>query len=348
MPPRTTSNKLSLIFTTLLLLASLTHAAPQFGLRPPSFINGMPGRVQMQSIVQQRHQTKTLLYRKAIAELRRNPKIADIPQCTRNIANAQLCLPIQKITEVPLKIANQPIANRRALFIGNQLYRDPTIPQLDTPMVDIGEIATKLQEKFDFTNIRILKDATKADTVTAMSALATEVQPGDSVLIFYAGHGYLMDDTGMGYWIPIDGAADTAVQWISNQDISKFLHAIAARQIILISDSCFSGSLTKESRNTIFAKDITAILAKRSVIAFSSGGEEPVSDVGRDGHSVFAWHFSKSLDKLHGISLGYNLFDIVKLGVITDYPQTPQYGAMISAGHQEGGEYLFITNYKPR
>jgi hypothetical protein len=31
----------------------------------------------------------------------------------------------------------------------------------------------------------------------------------------------------------------------------------------------------------------------------------------------------------------------VHRGVTKEYPQTPQYGAVVSAGHVEGGEYLF-------
>lgn len=330
-------------FAFLIFWANLANAAPPFGFRPPPFMGGMPGRVQMQSIVQQRHQSKTLLYRKAIEELRRNPKAADIPTCTRNIQDTNQCLPTQKIESIPANIINTPVSTRRALLIGNEMYSGQ-IPRLETPIDDVETIAMKLQERFDFKNVNIVKNATKAKVVAAMATLAKEAQPGDSVFIFYAGHGYLMDDTGIGYWIPIDATVDTAKQWISNQDISKFLHAIPARQIILISDSCFSGTLTKESQiSQLLLQDPTQILTKRSVIAFSSGGDEPVSDEGKDGHSVFAWHLSNTLNELHGTTLGYNLFNTVKHGVIKEYPQTPQYGAVISAGHQPGGEYLFTT-----
>ena len=49
---------------------NLAHAAPPFNFRPPPFMGGMPGRVQMQAIFQNRHQNNTLLYQKAIEELR--------------------------------------------------------------------------------------------------------------------------------------------------------------------------------------------------------------------------------------------------------------------------------------
>lgn len=114
----------------------------------------------------------------------------------------------------------------------------------------------------------------------------------DSVFVYYAGHGYQMDDTGMGYWIPVDGSVKTAAQWISNTDISRLLGAIPARQLMLVSDSCFSGTLAREHNPEIAAVTPGEVLRKRSVLVLSSGGEEPVSDEGKDGHSIFAWHFS--------------------------------------------------------
>jgi hypothetical protein len=32
---------------------------------------------------------------------------------------------------------------------------------------------------------------------------------------------------------------------------------------------------------------------------------------------------------------------VVRKKVSADYPQEPQYGAVVSAGHQPGGDYLF-------
>ena len=42
-------------------------------------------------------------------------------------------------------------------------------------------------------------------------------------------------------------------------------------------------------------RDATAddILMKRSVVVLSSGGDEPVSDEGKDGHSIFAWNLAE-------------------------------------------------------
>src|SRR5471032_2188273 len=104
-----------------------------------------------------------------------------------------------------------------------------------------------------------------------------------------------------GYWIPSDGSGRSPANWISNSDVSKLLANIPAKQVMLVSDSCYSGTFTKEQKITIPASvDPQQILAKRSVVVMSSGGEEPVSDEGKEGHSIFAWSLMngiKGIDK---------------------------------------------------
>ena len=76
-------------------------------------------------------------------------------------------------------------------------------------------------------------------------------------------------------------------------------------------------------------------------MVLSSGGEEPVSDEGRNGHSIFAWNLIKTLESLGGVAPGVEVWRTVHGRVTKDYPQEPQYGAVVSAGHAEGGDWLF-------
>lgn len=325
---------------SILVVAGLlfSSAAAAQGFRPPPFMAGIPGRAQMQAIEMQRHQARTLLYREALDEIRRNPRVVDVRECTAADDDKSLCLPRASTGGVPEPIAARPTTRRFALLIGNFRYQPP-IPSLETPPHDVDRVAAALKRKLGF-EVRVVKNATKAELIRAVATLAREAGPADSVFVYYAGHGYLMDDTDMGYWIPVDGSVKTAAQWISNTDISKLLGAIPSRQLMLVSDSCFSGSLAREQAvtGTPASKDV---LRRRSVTVLSSGGEEPVSDEGKDGHSIFAWHFLRSLDGLEGTTVGFEVFKVVKHGVSKDYPQQPQYGAVISAGHEAGGEYLF-------
>lgn len=298
--------------------------------------------MEKQAMIMQRHEMRTMLFSEALAELRENPEVADVPPCQAGKSSDEgLCL------HVPEAQANPESKGRRiALLIGNNDYQAP-IPSLTTPIKDVEKIGAILHDSYGY-EVRSMNNAGKVQIIQALNKIAKEAGATDSVLLFYAGHGYLMDDTRMGYWIPTDGSVKTAAKWISNSDITKLLQAIPAAQVMLVSDSCYSGTLTREqklraSRNAI----IKDKLRLRSVLAFSSGGEEPVSDEGKEGHSIFAWNFIKSLENVKDTALGYEIYSNVTAGVKADYPQVPQYGAVITAGHMTGGEYVFEKDKAP-
>ena len=332
---------LSLFLLTATLLTD--SAIAQRMSPPPAFSGGGPGLAQTQAIAMQRHQARTLLYQEALEELRKNPNAADVPLCPEGgSAPGTLCL--KRPEEAPAAKASAPdapaVRRQLAVLFGNNNYASP-IPGLETPIADVGEIAAVLRTQFGY-DVKVVENASKTQIIATLNAIAADAKEDDSVFIFYAGHGYLLEKINMGFWIPIDGSVKSPGNWISNQDISKLLAAIPARQLILISDSCFSGSLTREYKvDTQTVTQTDEVLKKRSVLAFSSGGDEPVSDEGKDGHSIFAWNLIKALRAAHGTTPGQALWRTVSGGISKEYKQTPQYGAVLSAGHTEGGEYLF-------
>jgi filamentous hemagglutinin family protein len=311
-----------------------------------------------------RHQSLTNLYQKAVNVLRDNPAAADLPPCPENATEDDICMPIgpaveatepappvstteaapQDRTQDALQAAAAAAAapgirRKLAYLVGNNHYKGD-IPELETPISDVTAIAAELEGKFGY-EAYIVKDATKADIVRMLKRIALDYTKDDSVFLFYAGHGYLLDETKLGYWIPTDGSASDPKTWISNSDITKLIGFIPSKQIILVSDSCYSGSLAKEQKVTNESASRADILSKRSVLVMTSGGEEPVSDEGKEGHSIFAWTFIQNLKQIHATNVGVSFFDRVKSNMLSAYPQTPQYGASTSAGHQVGGDYLF-------
>ncbi len=333
-------NRLSLLFCTGIMLTGSALAQ----MRPPAFVGGIPGAAHFQAVQMQRHQARTLLYQEALEELRKNPVAADVPLCPPGASQqGALCLKRPESVAVVTDSASsvpQTEHRRLAVLIGNNDYKAP-IPELETPIADVEKIAESLRQNFGY-ETRVVKNASKAKIIETLNAVATEAKATDSVLLFYAGHGYLMDDINMGFWIPVDGSVKSPNNWISNKDISKLLAAIPARQLILVSDSCFSGSLTNEQKvNYQEVPNVQEILKKRSVLAFSSGGDEPVSDEGREGHSIFAWSLIKTLGATNGTTPGQEVWRSVRKEIPKEFEQSPQYGAVVSAGHTEGGEFLF-------
>ena len=318
--------------------------------RPPAFMGGVPGLAQMRAGQMQRHQLRTLLYREALDELRQNPRAADLPVCDvgknlyRVSSGDAVCLyPLDVDVEETAEVEDREAPRKLALLIGNSLYPRP-IPELDTPVADIEAIGNILRNRFGF-KVTMVKDGTKRKIIDSFNKMAREVRAQDSIVLLYAGHGYLLDKTGQGYWIPVDASVTSAEGWISNSDISHLLSAIRSRQLLLVSDSCFSGTLAEKYQmhrvSGLTADEI--MKKKRSVMVLASGGDEPVSDQGREGHSIFAWHLIQSLKMMDGITSGSDVWRTIYQQVRKEYPQEPQYGAVLSAGHSRGGEYFFTA-----
>ena len=283
--------------------------------------------------------------------------MADIPVCGQG-ADA-LCIPApvditkaaqsaaaksatSRVSSQPGLLPATPIRRKVAYLIGNNDYKG-AIPALETPIRDVEAIAGQLSQNLGY-EVTIVKNASKADIILTLRKAADSAAQDESVLIMYAGHGYQVDSTKQGYWIPTDASNKTPEKWVSNNDITKFMSAIPAKQVILISDSCFSGSLAKEQKMVATTGDRGEILSRRTVLVMSSGGEEPVSDEGKEGHSIFAYSLIKQLKKVSDFSTGSQVFENVKTEVSQEFPQEPQLGTVMSAGHIKGGDYLFEIN----
>jgi hypothetical protein len=314
-----------------------------------------PARIQ--ELMSVRHAFLKEKLNSALHVLAANTKAADLHSC--GSANGDVCIhpftsyanfspDVEARVKLPFMTPTTSflpeIERKIAVVIGNNAYQDPDIPSLNGAVRDADAISKMLKEKMGY-DVRLIHNGTRADIVRTLNLIADETGSKDSVVVYYAGHGYQMEDTGMGYWIPSDGSTTSPANWISNADINKMLSSIPAKQMLIVSDSCFSGSLTNEGKvsSELTSKESPAeILGKRSVVVMSSGGEEPVMDEGRDGHSIFTWHLMDKLNKLGSYEHGAEVYDQVKAGVTQDgIPQIPQYGASVSAGHNVGGEYLF-------
>jgi len=73
---------------------------------------------------------------------------------------------------------------------------------------------------------------------------------------------------------------------------------------------------------------------------------EPVSDQGGGKHSVFAYAFLKSLRDNDKMIDGTRLFGEVRRQVLLNARQTPQYSNIRFAGHDVGGDFVFLRRDK--
>lgn len=234
-----------------------------------------------------------------------------------------------------------------AVVIGNDRYGNPDYPDLRSAAKDATAVARLLEQRYGF-ETRLLLNASRLETLTALDALRKSVSENDNLLIYYAGHGEL-STSGEGHWVPVDGLSGRAESWISNRALSEVLDTLPAKRVLVVADSCYSGTMTRASVPVADASlDASGLgrwlkeaTAGRSRLALTSGGVQPVPDTGPSGHSFFARAFLNVLEDNRGVLEATRLYQDVSasLALATlDAPvvQDPQFAPIRFAGHESG------------
>jgi len=240
----------------------------------------------------------------------------------------------------------------RALIIGNNQYQDQQgkWQPLSTAITDAREVARLLAEQYGFTDIKLLENATRRDVLFALEDLANRSLKNDNVLIYYAGHGFLDDETNKGFWVPVDADGDDHTTFLRNSTIRDEVSSIASRvqHTLLISDSCFSGSLLRTASRGISEADYTEkyfekVSNKKSVQIMAAGGFEYVDDDYREsGHSPFTYFLINELKTNNSPMFTVSqLSGNVERAVANNVDQVPESGVLQGAG-DELGEFIFI------
>lgn len=238
-----------------------------------------------------------------------------------------------------------------ALIIGNVDYKD--LPKLNTPHNDAKVLAELLETKYGF-KTTVLLDATRYEILATLNKLRAELTENDNLLVYYAGHGELDQVNERGHWLPVDAEGDNTANWISNISLTDVINAMSVRKVLIIADSCYSGSLTRSTLARLDAgrspeawKSWLELMAtKKSRTAMTSGGLAPVLDGGGGRHSIFAKALIDALGENKGVIDGRTLHQIVAQGVSysaagANIEQVPQYAPIRFAGH-EAGDFFFI------
>ncbi len=257
----------------------------------------------------------------------------------------------------------------RALVIGNNNYQDSTgyWEPLRTAVADAEDLAKTLSTQYGFGpilemdqnsidqlyngakpsgDVWLLRDATRSQMVDAFELLTQYTQKGDSVLIFYAGHGHLKEEKDIGFWVPVDVNGYRESTFLHNAVIQTYMRTISqkAHHTLLISDSCFSGSLVRGAVNQPSEEKFYEKVARnKSVQIFAAGGKEFVDDnFQNSGHSPFTYFLLK---QLHDNQRQYLSFRELAFGVkqlvAINADQTPEQGPLKNAGH-EFGDFFFV------
>src|SRR5262249_1811485 len=113
-----------------------------------------------------------------------------------------------------------------ALVIGINNYA--RVHRLQTPINDAIAVEAILKNSYGF-KTELLRDGRRDQILTALVHYRRDLTPDSNLLIYYAGHGILDSDAGEAYWVPVDGARDNNMNWISADDITRAVRAVQAK-----------------------------------------------------------------------------------------------------------------------
>ncbi len=236
-----------------------------------------------------------------------------------------------------------------ALIIGINKYKK--LINLETAVNDAKEISNILKNKYNFKEVVLLldNDATRENIIKELYNFRKTLKNNDNFLLYYAGHGQLDEEINDGYWQPVNADKDIPTNWINNSFLTGTIKGIKAKHVLVIADSCYSGSLLRSEEEEIVinennrSKILDRLINKKARYIFTSGGNEPVVDGDGGNHSVFAEKLINALKNNTRQITGSELSDIVIPKVIINAKQTPEYSPLFMTGH-DGGDFIFIPN----
>lgn len=243
-----------------------------------------------------------------------------------------------------------------ALIIGINKY--PALDkakQIPTARKDAEAVAKLLVDRYGFSRERVIElydeAASRKKIIQGFYSLNRRLTDKDSLLIYFSGNGeYVTQDKekkeGVGYWLPSDAVLDDVSSYIPHSEVRDYLATNPARHILAVVDSDFGGALTGKTRVAGLSKSaIKEMYQSKSRWVVSSVGLSPrpgTMDKSKSGHSVFAWHFIKILEKNTApYLLAKDISEPLAVRVSDEMPgQLPRTAQLIEAG-DDGGQFVF-------
>ena len=191
-------------------------------------------------------------------------------------------------------------ARRLALVIGNDGYR--SVPRLLNAQTDaraMGDLLTRLGYR-----VRVRTDLSERAMKDELRAFKAEVQGGDEVLFFFAGHGVQL--SGANYLLPTDIRGDSEDQVRDDalplQKVLDDLQERKARFALAIVDACRDNPFKGVAGRSIGTRGLAPTTAATGqMVMFSAGAGQQaldrLNDRDRDPNGLFTRVLLKELEK---------------------------------------------------
>lgn len=227
------------------------------------------------------------------------------------------------------------------LLIGIDKYTGPRYKALDNCVKDAVRFKGIMENVYGF---EIFEEplfdgqATRENIEETFNALSNFTTPEDNVIIFFAGHGDQHPYSKSGFWIPFGWTKPS--DSVLNSTIFELIQRINAKHILLISDSCFSGTFVSRDRGSEGEMTPDQLESLDSRWVFTSGSEEQVAD-GRPGEgSPFNLSLCEFLqnNKSPKVPIG-EMFEVVTRMTAARTDQKPMSG-LIRMPSNKGGQMV--------
>ena len=221
-----------------------------------------------------------------------------------------------------------PSAKRKALVIGNDLYRHVT--RLDNARADARAMSQSLQT-LGF-NVTLALDQTERGLKETLRNFKSSVEGGDEVVVFYAGHGVQIGTTN--YLLPVDITGQNEEQVrdeaIQMQRILDDMQERRTGFLLMIVDACRDNPF-KVAGRTLGGRGLAPTTAATGqMVIFSAGtGQQALDKLGADDkepNGLFTRLFLREMEK-PGVSVDRVLrtvrTEVARLARSVGHEQTP-------------------------
>ncbi len=159
---------------------------------------------------------------------------------------------VQRDKKPPATIQNKYRASW-AVIVGIDEYEggETDLPPLKFAVNDARAIRNLLRDEFGYTDDHVRYLTNSIATRTAIRDAFEqwlpkhELQDGDSLFVFFAGHGLIDDATKRGYLAAVDSTGEDLESCIAVSWLKDRLESLPCRHKVVVLDSCYSGSLFK-------------------------------------------------------------------------------------------------------
>lgn len=235
--------------------------------------------------------------------------------------------------------AENPMGTTWVVFVENANYQ--SFASLEGPTKDIRLIKSTLAN-YKVSNIIHKKDMTKSEMEKFFSIELRDLLKSNnvqSVMIWYAGHGKLINETG--YWVPVDAKVDEEITYFNIGSLKAYLQNYTrVVHTLIVTDACESGPTfllamrgDKEEKR---CEDWTATRFKSAQVLTSAGFELAADN--SQFAKIFAGALSNNPDACIPID---KIYLKIKETFSASGKQEPKFGKIKDMSDEEGS-FFFI------